>query len=457
MVRIYENVTDKRPGMTMPHSYKPNHVSGQSWLLWRASLTYAMQKGGTPADHAGRPGYIIRSSLRSIARDLWPEYERDRRVLSDMTQHRVYPFLRHTVNAICLDPGPKTTTWWIASEFETSKTSYAMSKIAEADPRTKVRFSDAERKLTPHEAGEDREPEPVTESHWSEPEESDDVPPPPVTEQQRLSAADRRELILEALGERSPEPLSFNEISELSGMKAGGEKPADINNTLYYMVVNGTVFARHETDEERKKRPGHRARIKLYALESPVPSKIGHATPPQPPLLSISDKYPEVYRLLSGSPDKSFTRKDMQRHVDLHVTTIGVVLRELLEAGRIFRRVTELDERPPRSAGRLYAWSVTDPPPKMRRKRGKLAAAASAAKKSTPAPKPEPKQPDVETDVDYENDVPELPASIFTPRPTGASNGFVPDGEKEALRAEIARLTAENARLKAATQALLGQ
>jgi transposase len=80
----------------------------------------------------------------------------------------VRDYLRHTYNASCLmrQDGKVQALWWVRAEFDDR------NLIALTAPRSDPRAR-AERRLTPHEAGEDREPLPV-ETRFTEPQPKED-------------------------------------------------------------------------------------------------------------------------------------------------------------------------------------------------------------------------------------------------------------------------------------------
>jgi hypothetical protein len=158
-------------------------VKPNAWLLWSAVHTHAEREGAPPATFAeandmatkdvsisgitadGDEGFIWRGVVNKAFVELWPMAPRvfdDGSAEGRATQsarRMLNQYLRMTGNLICLVRGNKDSpsSWWVRGEWYDGMPAPALSKTGPAMEPTRT-----EKRLTAHEAGEDREPKPVS-------------------------------------------------------------------------------------------------------------------------------------------------------------------------------------------------------------------------------------------------------------------------------------------------------
>ena len=145
-----------------------NELPVNAWLVWEAVRNKVVaERDPEKRSHQGDPGHIWRGTLSSIFTSLWPDMSNGyigNANEATKVKTTLSNYLRDTNNLVCLDrgaisPGTKAAgtsrlpTWWIRGEWN------------EAPPQSRshgLTPTYTERRLTPHEAGEDRAPAPVT-------------------------------------------------------------------------------------------------------------------------------------------------------------------------------------------------------------------------------------------------------------------------------------------------------
>lgn len=116
-------------------------------LLWQACRARTAGSG-TPNVRAGRPGVIVQLNVSDVMSDAWDGYNKSPvHAPSAGARGALYKYLRDAGDMVCLTRrAGDGSTWWIASEWQDK-------------PHAGGTYT--ERKLTPGQAGEDREPAPV--------------------------------------------------------------------------------------------------------------------------------------------------------------------------------------------------------------------------------------------------------------------------------------------------------
>lgn len=138
----------------MPANNIVGNIEMAAELLWEQVIQHIKEDGADPLVYGTVRGYRWEGSRDGAIRELWPTIPRG--VPGDKPDPRriaLSRYLSATANMVCLDPGNryKKSVWWVRAEF-------SRVKIEKRDTLT-------ERRLTAHEAGEDRDPQPVTVSH----------------------------------------------------------------------------------------------------------------------------------------------------------------------------------------------------------------------------------------------------------------------------------------------------
>lgn len=156
--------------VTMREARGTERIEDRAWLVWR-SLRTAIEQGNHPGIEQfgtfdvrqGIDGYRVRVSLNQVILALWPEWSLlDKKELSDTTQP-IYSYLKTSCNAVCVkNPGRDShvsPTWWVRDTWFGGQ---AIVVPQTHHPRPADRIDTRAQRLTPAEAGEDREPAPVT-------------------------------------------------------------------------------------------------------------------------------------------------------------------------------------------------------------------------------------------------------------------------------------------------------
>lgn len=148
--------------VTMREARGAETVEQQAWLVWRTLRTACERRGTAEAKaYQGVPGHQLSISLNGVIQALWPEWTlMERKEFSDKTQP-IYTYLKTSGNARCLrNPGRDSSdlpVWWLRDEWFGGQAIVVPALHHPRDPDRSRR----EARLTPTEAGEDREPAPV--------------------------------------------------------------------------------------------------------------------------------------------------------------------------------------------------------------------------------------------------------------------------------------------------------
>lgn len=145
----------------------PLNDNGQPWEIsvlemskrvWSRARQYALTNSVDTQEHGGRQFYIVDKPLSYFIAAEFPHL-----VPYEGGKEKIYDFLRSTSNAVYLGSRrtegaePPIKRWLIATEW-----SEAGTAVIIRHPRNPDRIDKIAERLTPHEAGEDREPGPVT-------------------------------------------------------------------------------------------------------------------------------------------------------------------------------------------------------------------------------------------------------------------------------------------------------
>lgn len=249
-------------------------IESRAYLVWE----YARRSDKNVPAPTG--GLHHRGNLSTVILELWPQLSPSA-MHDEFVQFRkeVYAYLRATGNAKCVNRSANSShvVWWLSGEWQKA-TGAVVLHVPVMTPTA------AERRLTSKEAGEDREPAPVTVSSPND-ERTKPVPSTKTEERPTMNKADflqaHREklleehrqlldlLILELAALR--EPITCQEAAKLVGVSESTARDA-----LNELAERGTVFVREETREERAHRFGGVARAasaKLYSAIDPVPER----------------------------------------------------------------------------------------------------------------------------------------------------------------------------------------
>lgn len=205
-------------------------------LVW-TRLHEIAKKSGKAEPHDGKQGRRVQLYMSEVVKSLFVGLESED---LETLARQIRTDLRAGNNAVCLEShqGQKPT-WWVADAFTPAAET---TRVVTRKPETTTR---AEKKLTAKEAGEDREPAPVTTKH--------------VTQSGAVYAVP----VLEVLS-KYDEPLTGIEICVVLGVplkeKTGKGKLPSVNtqvkSALDSLLGLKQIFARLETHDERRIRAG---------------------------------------------------------------------------------------------------------------------------------------------------------------------------------------------------------
>lgn len=230
----------------------------------------ALAAKGTPRDD----GHLVNVSLKRLVESLYPHIL----LLSEVEQKgfisRIQTGLRQSGNArVDVIGGPgRASTWWVRDYYTTPDVICIGGRRGSADKEP----THTERRLTAHEAGEDRTPSPVTVTKTGEPMMT-------ITE----PVAHLRQRVLDLLAANA-QPLTEDEVRFALGLettssdKATGrpKKNGSLSHVIRTLVNARDIFSRIETIEERRLRSGIDAPAvpngrgaRLYSLKRKVPAR----------------------------------------------------------------------------------------------------------------------------------------------------------------------------------------
>jgi hypothetical protein len=256
--------------------YEASEIEQRAYLVWQ----YAIGDSAKTEASADR-GILYRGNLKTVILALWPELApKDRHDEYQAFSRDVYGFLRSTGNAKCVQGSsdPSKVVWWLSSTWQ-KPVAGVVIKIPSGAAARHVELTARERRLTKKEAGEDREPAPVTIIRTKEePVEEMVVPIPTPTKSKLQEMIEKRaeehkqmlELIILEMRQMD-QPITSEELAYLIGVHQSTARAA-----LTELVEKGSMFSRVETVEERATRYGGKQRSRralLFSAKDPVPTR----------------------------------------------------------------------------------------------------------------------------------------------------------------------------------------
>lgn len=160
-----EHQQDGSPGLTAkigrtarfrgqaPPYDDPSSLPYRAWLVWSAAQ---LRAANVIQERDGVKGQVYTGPLATVIWELFPEQAGLPSDDRDAYQKEIRTYLRGSNNAVCTNSNPINPVWWIRSQWN--------DRINTSAPPRYV-ASSGERKLSPREAGEDREPGVVTVRH----------------------------------------------------------------------------------------------------------------------------------------------------------------------------------------------------------------------------------------------------------------------------------------------------
>jgi len=254
-------------------------LEAQVELVYQAAAQYAKANKFNPYrhdEHDGRAGQLVMSQ---IVGSLFPRVTGDEfKTLRSI----IYQVLRRTDMAVCLAHGEGVTTpvWFVNNKPSRNLTIAIANMRGKAPGNTILPLTQAEKKLTPTEAGEDREPSPVT----TRQKENNDVPPKNpaqhLKDHHAMLAEKHRLLLLRMIEEiaTNPQPLTVPDLHKLLGKELETVSVTTFQHAAGELVSLGQLVHRKETEAEALIRGGGRKpkaqRPRLYGIApGPVPPR----------------------------------------------------------------------------------------------------------------------------------------------------------------------------------------
>jgi predicted transcriptional regulator len=238
------------------HAAMTDPLENRGFALWVSCQgkikTSKLPLVNGPADRGvgSVKGYEVEVNLKRKCFDLWPGLNQMDRASQDSFTSEVYSYLRASGNAICVrKPGlgeHGIPVWWMRAEWNDVK---AVGIFKQTE------LTDRERRLTPAEAGEDREPAPVTVSKREQQRQND---------ANRTAVRTNRDRILELIKGAS-QPIYQREIVDALQVNT-----IDVGRALRSMLAEKQIYRRLETRGERNDDDAGRYRY-VYWHEEKVP------------------------------------------------------------------------------------------------------------------------------------------------------------------------------------------
>ena len=236
-------------------------IEQKCWMVWARAHSLLSEGGGKPQSLDGVAGLAGELNLRGVVSRLWPELSgKDQRPELDAFIAPIYEYLKKSGNARCvLQPAPgsgKRPVWWVRSDWrEVLAIHIGMSTRTEESYMTKQ-----EKRLTPAEAGEDRQPAPV-DVRFMEPAsltkstEAVDKLRPYLEKRSRehVDLVGMVQLVLED----SSQPLTALELQQYLERELNYVyEITTIRNTIKELLAAKKISARKENPNERMLRAG---------------------------------------------------------------------------------------------------------------------------------------------------------------------------------------------------------
>lgn len=234
----------------------------QAALVYEAARRFARAQGFPEVNYLNQyPGYEGPLVMKRLVTDLFPHANREK---LDAISSSVNQVLRRSVAARCTHrpaPNEKSSSpvWFIALEPPANMADIALGAATLNHHPSPGQLTYAERRLTEHEAGEDREPAEVVISTA-------------IIKESDQTELDRDNVIFEEVA-TSPLPVTVTELAEITGIQRWR-----VNTSVSRLVANGRLFSRMETEEEGLVRTGGNGkprarRPRLFWPSEPVPTR----------------------------------------------------------------------------------------------------------------------------------------------------------------------------------------
>lgn len=235
----------------------------KAFEVWTRGLKAATARGADPMSSAiGAKGLRFRGSMSEVIRQCYPASRSYGLEDWNNFSRSILAHLKATGNAVCLSSPPSPIIWFISQEWNDSS-----QPGREPTAREK-----AERKVTPHEAGEDRTPGEV---QYRMVASGGNVATSAPAETDKPAHEDAYAVLVKKIHatiRQWPEPSVMPEIASALGLDIG-----QVNRTLNKMLKDRIVYDRAETRDERTARASgvvtssRRARLMWHL--NPVPPR----------------------------------------------------------------------------------------------------------------------------------------------------------------------------------------
>lgn len=427
-------------------------IAQRAYLLWSHVLPAAKRQNAY-----ANGTYRFTGSLRSHVLAIWPEQSTASPEKIEAFSRPIYAYLYATENARCQSPNSRPPVWVISGTWQGG---YAPRR--EESPR-ELQQRRAEAKITPQEAGEDREPAPVvirkrkvttttTETTTAEASSASLEALNAIHRSRRDRHDEMRENAYLSVATNS-QPLVAQEVAAELGISSGSAR-----DMLHELEAAGRIFSRSETADERHLRAGGSIKAipaLLYSTVEPVPPRTirraveGYLLTPSPTQSHANSKqldYEFFDAIRSYIRNGTFTVADIAKRVNASSEAVRSRLRSLL------------DEKLVHEAGHLSGCTLYRVPRGSEteiRKRFKAAAAVRPGAKAKASRPPARQFSAVQPARALPAAPPEAEPEVFTDDPAAQTLQAIrdlvvgPSVPDAALTAEIERLKAENMDLRA--------
>lgn len=246
-------------------------VDSNAFLLWTA-ITGRKRSDASSRVWDDLSGWEYNGSLTSVIFSLWPALShKDMERQLHNFRSDIYKFLKESGNARCLNPGRGTgrdVVWWIGDRWRPAGSFVTLI-------HTKAVPTAAEKRLTPHEAGEDRPPSEVTTNLAITTEDTVNVrTKDDPLKKSRDKRTEEHVMLLEMayeflVKETDGQPVVSNEIASVLGVSVSTGRSLGTE-----LVAAGRAYSRQETGDERAVRfglPTKATASVMFSTIDPVP------------------------------------------------------------------------------------------------------------------------------------------------------------------------------------------
>jgi hypothetical protein len=323
-------------------------LADQIALIFKAMSQHALRNGWQVTVYRGDPGFKGTFVMKHLIEDLFPNADRETR---DAISTIAGSVLRNTNAAVCVHrpiPGSHDRPiWFVANQMPDNLA------MAATDYRPPARLTAIERRLTPHESGENREPAPVEVTQVAK-KTDEGFEPEKLTEESDLTPPSGDVVVndrfIEDIYEQiatCPVPVTIPELVQFV------EKPTwAVRGATERLLEASRITWREETTDEKRVRGGGQlppARKSRLFWTAPGPVPIREVLPPGiEPMRSSREQAQErvgrmrseeaaILKYLEHPDNYQRTSGKIAEHTGLELERAKSGLNRMVQAGKLRR------------------------------------------------------------------------------------------------------------------------